>query len=280
MKANKFKYLFLIAAVSLSFALSACSNLFVSNERKITIAGSTTILPISERIASAFQKSKGVIVNVQGGGSSTGINSLREDKVDIAASSREPSAEESEGMKTITIGKDALVIIVHPTNMTKGLTAEQLKLIFSGQIKNWKAFGGPDRDIQIINRESGSGTRTTFEELVICPCPGKDCAVNSLASVVLNSNSEVKRSVQLIHDSIGYISFGLVDDSVKPLAIDEIVPTEENIINHKYPLTRSLYYMVKETKLTSSPDLNDFLAFIKTPEAMEIMRQEGFIPVE
>ena len=135
--------------------------------RKITVAGSSTILPVSESWAAAISAKTDLIVHVQGGGSTSGINLVKAGEVDIGASSRTLSKAEKQDLDVIEIGHDALAIIVHPENKIQNISTEQLKGIFSGKIKNWKELGGNNRAIQVINRESGSGTRSTFEDLIM-----------------------------------------------------------------------------------------------------------------
>jgi phosphate transport system substrate-binding protein len=272
-KMRKILYYFFLFALFI-VSLSACTD--QSDRKKITIAGSTTILPISEAWAAAFQSKTGVIVNVQGGGSTSGINLVEQGEADIGASSRNLSPTEEEGLTKIEIGKDALAVVVHPSNPVSNITLEQLRKIFTGQITNWHQLGGPDRIIQIINRESGSGTRTTFEELVICPqktnCPGM-----TLSAIVLNSNSEVKRSVNLIPDSIGYVSFGFLDKNIKSLHLDGIEPTEAEIIAGHYPVYRSLYYLIKQSNRPEH--LEQYLQFVKSSEAQSLLAKEGFLTI-
>jgi phosphate transport system substrate-binding protein len=237
-------------------------------------------MPVSEDWASIFRKETGIIVNVQGGGSTNGINQVKLGNVDIGASSRELSEEEEVGLRKIEVGKDALAIIVHPSNKLNDISSEQLRKVFSGEIKNWKELGGTDRAIQIINRESGSGTRSTFEELVMCPhnVDKKTCPQMILSAIVLNSNAEVKHQVELIDDSIAYLSFGFLDEKVKPLSFNQVEPSDKEIENGSYPLSRSLYYLVKETN--SSEEVKSFLEFISSEEAESALLKEGFLPVD
>ncbi|MDJ0625825.1 MAG: phosphate ABC transporter substrate-binding protein [Candidatus Caenarcaniphilales bacterium] len=266
---------------SILFSLSMFGCTSVPDAKKLTIAGSTTILPISEDWASIFYKEKKVIVNVQGGGSTNGVNLVKSGQVDIGASSRELSEEEKDGLELVEIGKDALAIIVNNQNDIKEITSEQLRKVFTGEITNWKELGGKNRTIQVINRESGSGTRKTFEELVVCPKNLKEksaCNEMILSAVVLNSNAEVKKSVELIADSIGYISYGFLDDKVSSLSLDGIEPKEDEIKSGNYPISRSLYYLVKDKE--KSPELSEYLDFITSNEAQEVLYKEGYLPVK
>lgn len=281
------KYFFLISGFLLlasSVFLSACQT--TETVKKVTVAGSTTILPISEDWASLFYKKNKIIINVQGGGSTTGINLVKEGKVDIGASSRELSDDEKEGLRIIEIGKDALAVVVNNNNPVNNLSIEQVRKVFSGKITNWKELGGPDRSIQVINRESGSGTRRTFEEIVMCNAvktnkqKNKDCYPMVLSAVVLNSNAEVKKSVELINDSIGYISLGFVDEKIKTLSLDGISPLEEEVLSGHYPVARGLYYLAKADAKTHSKEMKTYIDFVLSNEGQTILGEEGYLPVK
>jgi phosphate transport system substrate-binding protein len=280
-------------SVFIILGLSGCNS--ASQDKKLTIAGSTTILPLSEDWAAAFFKKYKTIVNVQGGGSTTGIKLVKEKKVDIGASSRDLSKEESENIELVAIGKDALAVIVNQQNPVSNLSNQQLKKVFSGEITNWKELGGPDRSIQVINRESGSGTRKTFEEIVMCfhsdtktkakasntkTSDSKgSCSSMVLSAVVLNSNAEVKKSVELIKDSIGYISLGFVDERVKSLSLNGISPLAEEIKNGQYPIARTLYYLLPEGEKKKRSEVKKFLEYIQSEEGQKILEHEGYLPV-
>lgn len=256
------------------FLLAGCIN--QTRQESLTIAGSTTILPISEMWANDFTKKTGILVNVQGGGSTNGIKLVNKQQVDLGASSRDLNKSEKKDLKLIEIGKDALSVIVNTTNPVTNITLEALRDIYDGKITNWQDLGGDDAKIHVITRESGSGSRETFEKLVMCyakPC--KDMALNS---VVLNSNAEIKRSVELIKYSIGYISFGFVDSNIQPISINNAVLSLENIYNGSYPLARGLYY-IKHKSSNNNKILNTYIKYIFSKDAQSVLLDKGFVPV-
>ena len=137
-----------------------------SSNSQITVAGSTSVQPVAEKLAQAYiQKNPNVKINVQGGGSGVGIKSVSEGTVDIGTSSKDLNANESVGLNQTVIGKDGIVVAVNTANSVSSLTKDQLKGIFSGNITNWNQIGGTDAKIDVITREDGSGTRTAFEDL-------------------------------------------------------------------------------------------------------------------
>ena len=251
-----------------------------AQKHNITIAGSTTIMPLSEKWAKTFKQRTGVNVNVHGGGSTGGINAAKIGTADIGASSRNLTSRERGNLKQIVIGKDALAVIVNKSNPIKNITSEELRGIFIGRIKNWQEIGGPDKPIQVVNRESGSGTRGLFEEVIMqimLADKTRKLVPMSLNTIVNNSNSELKETVKLIPNAIGYVSVGFVDNKVNVLSIDSFTPTNENISSRKYPLVRNLYYLVKNDK---DRKIKSFLDFILSKEAQSLITEEGFLPNE
>ena len=173
---------------------------------QISIAGSTTILPLMNDLASAFTSAHpNVMISVDGGGSSVGVNAVAEGKVNIGMVSREIRESELEAFPDLqisTIALDGIAVIVNHDVSINGLTLDQLRGIYLGQLQNWKEVGGPDQEIVILAREEGSGTRSAFEQVVT----GQDNAL-PLQTILLPSNSAVLTTVATTPFSIGYISF-------------------------------------------------------------------------
>lgn len=264
-----------IAANLFSFGVLASNS-----KSNITVAGSTTILPVSEKWAKEFSNKTGVIVNVHGGGSTGGIKATQQGTADIGACSRELTVFEKQNLKQIVIGKDALALIVNKKNPIKNLTLDQIRGIFVGRIKNWKELGGEDKPIQIVNRESGSGTRETFEEVVMqimLVDKTKKFVPMSLKAVVNNSNAEVKETVKLVPNAVGYVSIGYVDNTVKSLTVGNVEASPKNISSGKYQLVRNLYYLVKNE---NDKKIKEFIGYILSKEGQLLITQEGFFPVE
>ncbi len=194
----------------------------------VTVAGSTSIMPFSEKLAEHFKIERPRIrVDVQGGGSSAGIQACINKTVDIGMSSRELKGDELV-LKEIPICHDGIALVVHPRNPLKNITLEKVRGIYSGKIRNWKELGWIDRNIDSVTREEGSGTRGAFEELVM----GKTEIHDSI--MVQDSNGSVKEVVATDPYAIGYISLGVVDSKVKALSVGGVAPTRKNILAKKY----------------------------------------------
>ena len=245
----------------------------------ITIRGSTTVLPIAQKVAEVYMEDHpNVFISVSGGGSSVGIQSVGEGIAEIGMASRDLKDEEKSrypNLKPIVIAKDAITIIVHPDNPITTLTLEQIRGIYNGTYTNWKEVGGPDQEIVVINRDSASGTREFFWEHVM----HKDDFVAT--AIEKNSNGAVKQTVSQTPNAIGYVGLGYLDSSVKAIKIKmngaEIEPTVANVLNGKYPIARSLYMI---TNGEPKGLVKDFIAFVLSEEGQRIVEEEGFVPIK
>jgi phosphate transport system substrate-binding protein len=239
-------------------------------ETTITLAGSTSVMPFSEKLAEFFMvEHPGLSVDVQGGGSSAGIQAVMNRTADIGMSSRDLKGTEK-GLTEIPICHDGIAIIVNPRNTIREITMEQVRSIYSGRIRNWKELGWIDRRIDAVTREEGSGTRGAFEELVM----GKGEIDSGI--MVQDSNGSVKEVVATDPYAIGYISLGMVDSKVKGLIVDNIEPSVKNIKDKKYGIVRPFLYL---TLGEAQGSASTFIAFVLSKQGQEILRKEGLIPV-
>jgi phosphate transport system substrate-binding protein len=266
---------FLLVAILLVSACNSPAN--PAEKMSISLAGSTTVQPVAEKLAEAFKAATpGVQIDVQGGGSSVGVKSAGEGTVDIGMASREVKDSELDEYPSLaihTIARDGIAIAVHPGVAVDGLTVEQVRDIFSGAIANWSEVGGPDKAIVVVSREEGSGTRGAFEELVM----GKDGPVIVDTAILQPSNGAVKTTVSTTDDSIGFLSFGYLDDSVKALAIDGIEATVDNAKSGTYPIVRPLNML---TGGEPQGVVKAFLDFVMSAKGQAVVEEEGYLPVE
>jgi phosphate transport system substrate-binding protein len=243
---------------------------------QISVAGSTTVQPLAEKLAEAFSAGNpGVSIDVQGGGSSVGVKSAGQGVADVGMASREVKEEELKeypDLKVFTIARDGIAIVAHPDVPLAGLSKDQVRDIFGGKIKSWSEVGGPDKMIVVVSREEGSGTRAAFEELVM----GKDTLIVDTA-ILHPSNGAVRTAVSTTPDSIGYLSFGYLDASVKALTVDGVEPSEANVASDKYPVVRPLNML---TGGEPSGAVKAWLDFILGDEGQKIVKEEGYIPVK
>jgi phosphate transport system substrate-binding protein len=243
---------------------------------KLTIAGSTTVLPINQECARILMlENPELRISVSGGGSGHGVKAVGEGAIDIGAASREVKSKEMEtypDLNPVVIGKDSVAIVLNPSNPVSDLTMEDASKIFSGEITNWKDVGGTDGEIRVITREGGSGTRDCFENSVMTPF---DREIAGKASVK-PSNGDIRATVSRDKMSIGYISLGYVDESLKTVKIDGVEATEENVLSGDYPISRSLYII---TKGAPSELEKAFIDFVLSGEGQTMVEEMGYIKV-
>lgn len=238
----------------------------------LTLSGSTTVLPIAQEAADMFmEKNPNVTVTVQGGGSSVGISNVSEGVVDIGDSSRElKDDEKNRGLVDHKIAYDVIVVIANKNAPVDILTADQVKGIFTGTITNWQAVGGPNAPIVVVVRDSASGTREMFDEKAL----NKEKPV--AGAIEANSNGIMRQTVSSTPNSIGYISLGYLDSTVKVFNLNGVQGTKENALSGSYPLARYLHMFTKEeaTGLTES-----FINFVLSDSFQNTVVAKEYIPM-
>ena len=243
---------------------------------ELTIAGSTTVLPINQECARVLMvENPRLRISVSGGGSGHGVKAVGEGAIDIGAASRDVKSKEMDmypDMKPVVVGRDSVAIVLHPSNPVSDLTMEDASKIFSGEITNWKDVGGTDGEIRVITREGGSGTRDCFEKAVMKPF---DREIAGKASVK-PSNGDIRATISRDKMSIGYLSLGYVDESLKTVKIDGVEATEENVLSGEYPISRSLYII---TKGAPSELEKAFIDFVLSEEGQTMVEEMGYLKV-
>jgi len=262
----------LVILLLISTALSGC---FGNNgHRSIIIVGSTTVLPIAQEAADKWLDVHSEDnIGISPGGSTVGVKSVGEGTADIGLSSRElKSYEKSEfpNLKQFVVARDGIALIVNKANAINNLTIEQVRGIYSGQYSNWQDLGGPDSTIEVIGRDTASGTRASFEELVLVDQE----VVSSMKAK--NSNGAVYTTVRETPGAIGYVSLGYVDDNVQGIEIDGIDPTVQNIQEGNYPISRNLSMFTNGEPRSLT---KEFIEFVLSEEGQKIVEKEGFVPL-
>ena len=273
----KIKHYTIFLTIALLLTLS---NLAYSKAPRLVVVGSTTMLPLSEHLATNYRHKVMADVLVQGGGSTAGVNAVLNNIAQIAASSRVLSEEEKKYLKPIVVAKDALAVVVHPSNPLKNITTLQLRDILSGKITNWKELGVPfDKPLLLINDSSGAGTRAAMEELVMGTSKEKKIKgiPITLKSVVVNSSAEMKSNIANFKYAVGYLPFSYLDNTVKPLSVNGIPPTYAASYKGNYLLFRNLYYAIKKDAVGLELA---YIYYILSPEGQDIVVQEGFLPMK
>jgi phosphate transport system substrate-binding protein len=177
-------------------------------------------------------------------------------------------------LKVFTIAYDGIAIVTHPETKLTSLSVEQVRDIFAGEITNFSEVGGPDAPITVVSREEGSGTRAAFEELVM---EYKDAAGEKQEKKIFEkallqqSNGQVRTTVATTPNSIGYLSFGFLDESTTPVAIDGVEPSVANVKSGDYPIFRPLNML---TNGEPNELAQAFLDFILSAEGQAIVAED------
>lgn len=263
------KWLVLATALAVALAALGCRRGGANSE--LTVAGSTSIQPFADKWAEVFmEKRPGLGVNVQGGGSSAGIQACKSGACQIGMSSRELKPGEQD-LHEIVVARDGLAVIVHPKNPVRAATLLQIKEIFSGGLRNWGLLGGAERAITIVTREEGSGTRGAFQDLVM----GSTRIFKG--AITQDSNGTVREIVAHDPYAIGFISLGLVNEQVVALELDGAAASEQNIENGRYKLVRPFLF-VSQGEPTGQA--LEFIEFVLSDEGQALIKKEGLLPVK
>lgn len=263
----------LLAAAIFGFAVQAAI------AGSLVINGSTTVLPIAQKVSEAYmQQNPDVKISISGGGSGEGIKALVDGTTDIANSSRFMKDEEVKlamGRNIypvpFAIAYDCIVPVIHPTNNLSNITTEQLKNIYMGSVRNWKEIGGADGPIVVISRDTSSGTYEVWEEKVM----NKERV--SPRALLQASSGAIVQAVSKNKNAIGYIGIGYINKDVKPLSVNGIKGSIETTLSGTYPISRPLYMF---TPGWPKGDTLNFINFVLNPDkGQKYVSEAGFVPL-
>jgi phosphate transport system substrate-binding protein len=260
-----------IPAACLMFSVTAFAG-------TVNLNGSTTVLPVMQEVTQSFSSEhKDIKVSISGTGSGNGIKALRDGMTDIAMSSRDLKAKETEDFKKhgispvkFTIAHDAIIPVVNPKNTVSALTKEQLRDIYAGNIKNWKEIGGANAPIVVVGRDSSSGTFECWQEIVM----GKTHV--SPRALLQSSNGAVVQTVAGNPNAVGYIGVGYLDKQVKGLSVNGVKPGVETAKNKTWPIARDLFLFTAKAPQGDAKTLIDYTLSDKGQKAVE---KAGFVPL-
>jgi phosphate transport system substrate-binding protein len=267
----------------ISFVLTIAFSIFCvatfAAAGNLVIKGSTTVLPIAQKVAEAFMKENpDVSISLSGGGSGNGIKAIIDGTTDIADSSRFIKGKEvtlavEKGVYPVPfrVAYDCIVPVVHPSNPLKDITMDQLKAIYMGEVKNWKDVGGPDKKLVVVSRDTSSGTYEVWENKVMKKervFPG---------ALLQASNGAVAQAVAKNKYAIGYIGLGYLNKDVKALSVNGVVGSEETTLDGSFPISRPLFMF---TQGWPEGDTVKFINYVLHPQkGQKLVGEAGYVPL-
>lgn len=258
----------LAAALAVVLLCSGCKR---DARGSVNLLGSSSIQPFAEILAERYgRKYPDRLVEVQGGGSTAGLQAAESGLTDLGMCSRSLTREEVRIFTPILIARDGLAIVVNLENPLAELSIDHLRALFAGRIADWSEVGGTRGPVRPVTREEGSGTRESFVRLIM---GGERISRSALTQ---ESNGAVKEVVKGDPAAVGYMSLGLVGKEVKPVAVEGTEPTVENVIAERYNLVRPLLFV---TKGTVRPAVQAFVDFVLSPEGQTLLASEGLVRV-
>jgi phosphate transport system substrate-binding protein len=247
---------------------------FKGQKGSLDISGGTAHIPVMRSAAQKIMNfNPDIRITVAGGGSGVGVQQVGEGLVQIGNTGRalKDSEVERYGLKSFPFAIDGVAIAVNQGNKVDALSKDQLKRVFAGEITNWQQVGGDNASINVYIREDGSGTRETFEERAL------DGGVSASRSNVLNSNGAMKTAIAQDKNAIGYVGIGHLDDKIKGIVLDGMIPSQENAKNGAYKVVRLLYMT---TKGAPTGLARAFIDYIYSTDGAGFISAAGYIPID
>lgn len=275
MEENMKRSIWIVMIFAVAFCFMTSSALAVN----LVIKGSTTVLPIAQKVVEAYMKENpDVNISLSGGGSGNGIKAIIDGTTDVANSSRfikdkEVKLAVENGVFPVpfAVAYDCIIPVVHPSNPIKNLTMDQLKQIYEGKIKNWEDIGGPDMRITVISRDTSSGTYEVWEEKVM------EKARVYPGALLQASNGAVVQAISKNKNAIGYVGIGYLSDEVKALTVNNIEGNKKTTLNGQFPISRPLFMF---TKGWPSGEVSNFINYVMNPtKGQKFVEESGYVPL-
>jgi phosphate transport system substrate-binding protein len=269
----------------LTLAVTALLSGLTASAGTITVKGSDTLVILAQKWAEVYMgKHSDVKIQVTGGGSGIGFAALQTQSTDICDASRKIKSKEIEACikafgkrpTEYKVAVDGLSVYVNEGNPVSELTVDQLDLIFSGKVKNWKEVGGADAPITVYSRENSSGTYEFFKEHVL---KGKDFVASAQT---MPGTAAVLQAVAKDRNGVGYggAAYGAGAKHLKVKKDDAspgVEPTEETVLGQKYPIWRYLYVYVNPAQ--DKGEIGAYLNWIRSDEGQAIVKDIGYYPI-
>jgi phosphate transport system substrate-binding protein len=251
----------------------------------VTIKGSDTMVILGQRWAEEFMKKHpDATLQVTGGGSGTGISALINGTTDVCQSSRSMSAPEKEKLRDryattgveIPVARDGLSVYVNAANPMTEISMDQLKLIFTGKVTNWKEVGGADSKIVIYSRENSSGTYVFFKEHVLKNADYSPRAqtMPGTAAVV---NAVSKEKFGIGYGGAAYAKGIKILKIKKDDASPGVLPELANVQSGTYALSRPLFFYLRNQP---AGEIKSFVDWVLSAEGQGVVTKVGYFPIK
>jgi phosphate transport system substrate-binding protein len=257
------------AALAFAFACALAGGSCSGRSASVTLAGSTAFQPFAEKLADEYNTAHPEVnVTVQGGGSALGISAALNGAAQIGMADLVELPADARALKGVVVARDGIAVVVNPANGVADLPMARIRDVYLGKTVNWKELGGADRPITVVSRESGSGTRSSFEAIL-----GRFDLTTS--AIIQDSNGTVRETVANDPNAIGYLSYGLLNGKIKAITVGGKACTTALIVAGEYPLVRPIYLL---TLGEPSGGAKGFIDFVLGAEGQASIQADGLLP--
>jgi phosphate transport system substrate-binding protein len=203
-------------------------------------------------------------------GSDAGVGLVVSRHSDLGAISRDLTPAERGTVSLEPLGVVGTGVAVNPDNPIKGLTLQQVRQVFTGEMTNWSQLGGPDVPIQVFLRDTAAATRQSFDDFVFAA----NAPEYASSAAIVGSNAEMTRSIHSFAGAIGMATLkqATVDDpKLRLLAIDGVPATMAALNDGSYQIRRPLYLVYPTDPSKMKKDVKLFVEFVRSPDGQKIL---------
>jgi phosphate transport system substrate-binding protein len=238
-------------------------------EGSVTLAGSTAFQPFAEKLAEEYDAAHPEVnVTVQGGGSALGISAALNGAAQIGMADLVELPADAAALISTIVARDGIAVVVNPENKVSDIPMAKIREVYIGSIRNWKELGGEDAPITVVSRESGSGTRSSFESIL-----GRfDLRTDA---IIQDSNGTIRETVANDARAIGYLSYGLVNEKIRSIRVDGRECTTGAILAGSYRLVRPIYFL---TLGEPKGAVKGFIDYVLGSEGQASITAGGLLP--
>jgi branched-chain amino acid transport system substrate-binding protein len=254
----------------LFFCLNSCSLVNFEDSKVLVIAVSNYDYNLAKQIQAKFGKRRiNLIKNVN---EAKALNLLHTAQVDAYIGSLEiPSVYKTEISEKL-LARDAIAVVVHPSNTLNNLSTEYLKDIFSRKINNWKSLCDLQNPLVVIDRSENNLNQIALYNFLY-----ESSSLPYQVTMVADQDRDVIRMISKFPNSISMMSFRSINEAVKTISINNLQANKTNIEKGYYPLARSINIYTPQTK--NSIEIQEFMEFIYSQKAQDLIKNLMYMPL-